>query len=293
MNHREGAPDCVEVAPVVRKGIMCVTQPPSRVLALDATTGKEIWAYEHQVSRAVPRSDVSDFSAIANRGVAVLGDKVFFGTPDAHLVAVSAATGALQWEATVATDLNRYAITGAPLAYRDLVVTGVAIKGSAAGGQGFVAAYDTNTGKERWRFVAIPKPGEPGSETWQGDSWLEGGAPTWLTGSYDPELDLLIWPVGNPKPDYDAAVRRGGNLYTNSAVALHGSTGALVWYFQFTPADDHDWDATEIPVLAGPRKQAGPAEGGLVGQPERVQLWVGALVRAEVPCPAPVRALRV
>src|SRR5207249_2134656 len=245
----EGAPDCVEVSPVVRKGVMFVTQPPSRVLALDATTGKEIWAYDHQVSRGGPTSDVNDFSAAANRGVAVLTDKVFFGTPDAHLIAVSAATGALQWEATVATDVTRYAITAAPLAYRDLVVTGVAIRGSAAGGQGFVAAYDANTGKERWRFVAIPKPGEPGNETWEGDSWRDGGAPTWLTGSYDPELDLLVWPVGNPKPDYDAAARRGDNLYTNSAVALRGSTGALVWYFQFTPGDDHDWDATEIPVL--------------------------------------------
>ncbi len=253
----EGAPDCVEVSPVVRKGIMFVTQPLSRVLALDATTGKEIWAYDHQVSHAVPRSDVNDFSVMANRGVAVLSDKVFFGTPDAHLIAVSAATGALQWEATVATDLTRYAITAAPLAYRDLVVTGVAIRGSAAGGQGFVAAYDANTGKERWRFVAIPKPGEPGNETWEGDSWRDGGAPTWLTGSYDPELDLLVWPVGNPKPDYDAAARRGDNLYTNSAVALRGSTGALVWYFQFTPGDDHDWDATEIPVLADRPTRAG------------------------------------
>src|SRR2546430_8896075 len=204
--------------------------------------GERDRAYDHHVSRSVPRSDVNDFSVIANRGVAVLSDKVFFGTPAAHLIAVSAATGTLQWEATVATDVNQYAITAAPLAYRDLVVTGVAIRGSAAGGRGFVAAHDANTGKERWRFVAIPKPGESRNETWEGDYWRDGGAPTWLTGSYDPELDLLVWPVGNPKPDYDAAARRGDNLYTNSAVALRGSTGALVWSFQFTPGDDHDWD---------------------------------------------------
>src|SRR5881396_252106 len=253
----EGAPECVEVSPVVRKGIMFVTRPPSRVLALEATTGEEIWAYDHKLSSAVPERDGNDFSVMANRGVAILDDKVFFGTPDAQLIAVSAETGALQWEATVATDVTRYAITAAPLAYRDLVVTGVAIRGSAAGGQGFVAAYDANTGKERWRFVPIPKPGEPGNESWEGDSWRDGGAPTWLTGSYDPELDLLVWPVGNPKPDYDAAARRGDNLYTNSAVALRGSTGALVWYFQFTPGDDHDWDATEIPVLADRRTRAG------------------------------------
>src|SRR5947208_6437040 len=178
----EGAPECAEVSPVVRKGIMFVTQPPSRALALDATTGKEVWAYEHQVSRAVPRSDVSDFSAIANRGVAVLGDKVFFGTPDAHLIAVSAATGALQWEATVATDVTRYAITAAPLAYRDLVVTGVAIRGSAAGGQGFVAGYDANTGKDRCRVVSIHKPGAPGKETREDDSTRDRGAPSCLTG---------------------------------------------------------------------------------------------------------------
>jgi alcohol dehydrogenase (cytochrome c) len=236
---------------------MFVTQPPSRVIALDATTGKQLWAYEHKLSSAVPESDVNDFSSTANRGVALLQDKVFFGTPDARLIAVSAATGALLWETTVATDVRRYSITSAPLAYRDLVVTGVAIRGSEAGGRGFIAAFDATTGKERWRFAAIPEPGAPGHETWADDSWREGGAPTWLTGSYDPELDLLIWPIGNPKPDYNAAARRGDNLYSNSAVALRGSTGALVWHFQFTPGDDHDWDATEIPVLTDRRTATG------------------------------------
>jgi alcohol dehydrogenase (cytochrome c) len=235
----------LEVSPVVRGGVMFVTQPPSRVLALDATTGKQIWVYDHKPSRTAPASEFYH-----NRGVAILNDKVFFGTPDARLVALSAATGALQWETEVATGGERYSITSAPLAYRDLVVTGVAIAGDEAGGQGFIAAYDATTGKERWRFATIPKPGEAGSETWERDSWREGGAPTWLTGSYDPESDLLIWAVGNPKPDYDASARRGDNLYSNSAVALRGSTGQLVWYFQFTPADNHDWDANQIPVLA-------------------------------------------
>jgi len=235
----------LEVSPVVRNGVMFVTQPPGRVLALDATTGKPIWVYDHKPSSAVPANELYH-----NRGVAILNDNVFFGTPDARLVALSAATGALQWETSVASDGKRYAITSAPLAYRDLVVTGVAIAGNAAGGQGFIVAYDANTGRERWRFVTIPSPGTPGGETWEGDSWRGGGAPTWLTGSYDPELDLLIWAVGNPKPDYDAAARRGDNLYSNCAVALRGSTGELVWYFQFTPGDDHDWDANQIPVLA-------------------------------------------
>ncbi|HVH68414.1 MAG TPA: PQQ-binding-like beta-propeller repeat protein [Gemmatimonadales bacterium] len=253
----EDVPECIEASPLVRHGIMFVTQPPSRVRALDATTGKQLWVYEHELSSALPAGDAGNFSVTANRGVAMLSDKVFFGTPDARLIAVSAATGALQWETTVATDLSRYAITGAPLAYRDLVVTGIAIRGSDAGGRGFIAAYDAATGKERWRFATIPESGQPGNETWADDSWRGGGAPTWLTGSYDPELDLLIWPVGNPKPDYDAPARKGDNLYSNSAVALRGATGSLVWYFQFTPGDDHDWDAAEIPVLADRRTPAG------------------------------------
>jgi len=259
----EGQPATIEVSPIVRHGIMFVTQPPGRVTALDAATGQQIWAYEHSTSH---ESLAGEFGAAANRGVAILNDKVFFGTVDARLVALSAATGTLQWQVTVADDPKRYAISAAPLAYRDLVVTGVATPDMVRGGQGFIAAYDANTGKERWRFMTIPKPGEPGGETWADNSGREGGAPTWLTGSYDPELDLLIWGVGNPKPVFDAAARRGDNLYTNSAVALRGSTGALVWYFQFTPADDHDWDANQIPVLAD---QATSRGGGT----EKRVLW--------------------
>ena len=259
----EGQPATIEVSPIVRHGIMFVTEPPARVTALDATTGQRIWTYEHHVSG---ESLGGEFGAAANRGVAILNDKVFFGTVDARLIALSAATGALQWEVTVSDDPKRYAISAAPLAYRDLVVTGVATPDLVQGGQGFIAAYDANTGKERWRFGTIPKPGEPGGETWAGNSGREGGAPTWLTGSYDPDLDLLIWGVGNPKPVFDAAARRGDNLYTNSAVALRGSTGALVWYFQFTPADDHDWDANQIPVLAN---QPTPRGGGT----EKRVLW--------------------
>ena len=250
----DGQPTTIEVTPIVRRGIMFVTEPPGRVTALDATTGRKIWTYGHNVSR---ESLGGEFGAAANRGVVILNDKVFFGTVDARLIAVSAATGALQWEVPVAQDPKRYAISAAPLAYRDLVVTGVATPDMISGGQGFIAAYDANSGRERWRFMTIPKPGEPGGETWAGNSGREGGAPTWLTGSYDPELDLLIWGVGNPKPVFDAAARRGDNLYTNSAVALRGSSGALVWHFQFTPADDHDWDANQIPVLADQKTAQG------------------------------------
>lgn len=254
MHEFAGQPGSIEVSPLVRRGIMFVTDPPGRVMALQATTGQPIWTSDHTVSG---ESLGGEFGAAANRGVAILNDKVFFGTVDARLIAVSAATGTLQWEVTVAADRKRYAISAAPLAYRDLVVTGVATPDAVRGGQGFIAAYDANTGKERWRFATIPEPGEPGSQTWAGTSWREGGAPTWLTGSYDPELDLLIWGVGNPKPVFDAAARRGDNLYTNSAVAIRGSTGELVWYFQFTPADDHDWDANQIPVFADQRTSRG------------------------------------
>src|SRR2546422_807071 len=253
----EGKPAKIEVSPIVRNGIMFVTEPPGRVTALDATTGQQIWAYEHHVSR---ESLGGEFGAAGNRGVAVLNDKVFFGTVDARLIALSAATGTLQWEVPVADDPKRYAISAAPLAYRDLVVTGVATPDVIRGGRGFIAAYEATRGKQRCGVSTIPKPGEPGSETWAGNSGREGGAPTWLTGSYDPELDLLIWGVGNPKPVFDAAARRGDNLYTNSAVALRGTTGALVWYFQFTPADDHDWDANQIPVLADQKTPRGTAK---------------------------------
>jgi alcohol dehydrogenase (cytochrome c) len=151
------------------------------------------------------------------------------------------------WEVTVGEYPGTY-ISGAPLVYRDLVVTGV---GSPPGfGRGFIVAYDVNTGKERWRFVTIPGQAMPGNETWAGDSWRKGGAGTWLTGSYDPQSDVLYWGVGNPRPDFDASTRRGDNLYSDSVVALRGTTGELLWHFQFTPGDIHDWDSNQTPLIA-------------------------------------------
>lgn len=233
----------VETSPIVRNGIMFVTLPYGRVMALDATNGNTLWTYQRKLPSDVVLGEAGD----VNRGVAILDDKVFVGTGDARLIALSARTGKLLWESAVANYREGYSITAAPLAFRDLVVTGVR---TFPGGRAFVVAFDANTGKERWRFFTIPATGEPGNETWSGASWRNGGAPTWLTGSYDPELDILYWGVGNPKPDYDTGVRTGDNLYTNSVVALQGATGKLLWYFQFTPADDHDWDANQIPVLA-------------------------------------------
>jgi len=239
----EGEPGKVETSPIVRQGIMFITVPPGRVMALDATTGTRLWMQQY---RPAGKAAGGEFGTPVNRGVAVLDGNIYFGTGDAHLIALSAATGKEVWNVATSSDPTRYFISSAPLAFRDVVVTGVGTKG---GGIGYIAAFDAKTGQERWRFMAIPGPNEPGNNTWAGNSWREGGAPTWLTGSYDAQQDLLLWGAGNPKPDYDAAARAGDNLYSNSVVALQGSTGKLIWHFQFTPADDRDWDSNQIPVL--------------------------------------------
>jgi alcohol dehydrogenase (cytochrome c) len=229
----------IETSPLVRDGVMFVSVPPCSVSALNAVTGHVIWEWACNLLVDSPNE-------IANRGVALLDDKVFIATWDARLFALDAATGAELWQTAVSDDPVVYYISGAPLAYRDLVVTGISTRQV---GQGVLAAFDANTGEERWRFVVIPGPGEPGHETWAGESWRVGGGPTWLTGTYDADEDLLYWGVGNPKPDYDTSGREGDNLYTNSVVAVRGSTGKLVWHFQFTPADDKDWGSNQIPVL--------------------------------------------
>lgn len=243
----KGVTGPVETTPIVRSGVMFITLPDGRVRALNAKNGKLIWdGPELQTSGAVP-GQYSD----KNRGVAILGDKVFVGTGNAQLLALSAVTGNLLWQSTVADAKKGYYISGAPLVYRDLVVTGVGTMTGIGinGGRGFIAAYDVNTGKQRWKFYTIPGKGEIGNETWAGDSWRQGGAATWLTGSYDPNLDILYWGVGNPKPDYNKTSRRGDNLYSNCVVAVQGSSGKLLWHFQFTPEDDRDWDANQIPIL--------------------------------------------
>ena len=236
----EGQPP-LEVTPLVRNGTMFVSVPPCTVQALDAATGRTLWTWQ-----CTPANELGGEFGTINRGVALLDDKIFFAAPDARLFAVNAATGKQVWQATVEQDAKIYYITGAPLAFRDLVVTATSTRQI---GRGVIAAFDANTGKERWRFHTVPGPGEPGNETWAGDSWRAGGGPGWLTGSYDPELDLLYWGIGNPKPDYDADVREGDNLYTNSVVALRGATGELAWHFQFVPHDNKDWGANQIPVL--------------------------------------------
>lgn len=182
-----------------------------------------------------------------NRGAAILDDRLFVATLDCYLVALDIKSGFERWAAKVEDYKPGYSMTMAPLAIRGKVLVGVS--GGEAGIRGFVDAYDSQTGQRAWRFWTIPGQGEPGNETWAGESWKTGGGSTWVTGSYDPELNLVYWGVGNPGPDWNGDSRRGDNLYTCSLVALDGNTGALRWHFQFTPHDSHDWDAAHVPVL--------------------------------------------
>jgi alcohol dehydrogenase (cytochrome c) len=231
-----------EVTPLVVDGIMYVTQPPNDVIALDTLTGRPFWTYR----RLLPEK-INTCCGRVNRGVALLNDRLYLGTVDAHLVALDAKTGALLWDVEVADYRTGYSITCAPLALKDKVIIG--ISGGEYGIRGFLDAYDAKSGRRVWRFYTIPGLGEPGNETWDGDSWKTGGAPTWVTGSFDPVLDLIYWGTGNPSPDWNGELRKGDNLYSDSVVALDADTGKMKWYFQFTPHDLHDWDSTEIPVL--------------------------------------------
>jgi alcohol dehydrogenase (cytochrome c) len=233
----------IEATPLVAAGAMFVSQPPSGAVALDVHTGNQLWHF----GRDLPVS-MSLCCGRVNRGVALLGSTVFLGTLDAHLIALDAATGNPKWETTVADVADGYSITVAPLAVGDLVIVGVS--GGEFGIRGFLAAYAADTGKQVWRFNTVPGPGEPGHDSWQGDSWKTGGAPTWVTGAYDPDLDLIYWGVGNPSPIYSGVDRDGDNLYSNSAIALHRKTGQLAWHFQFSPHDEHDWDSNQTPMLA-------------------------------------------
>jgi len=184
------------------------------------------------------------------------------GTIDAHLIAVDAKSGKPIWNTQVASPGAGYALTHAPLVVKDKVIMGVA--GGEYGIRGFIAAYDVKTGKEAWRFNTVPGPGEPGHETWGGDSWKTGGGSIWVTGSYDPDLNLTYWGVGNPGPDWNGDSRPGTNLYTDSVVALDPDTGKLKWYFQFSPHDEFDYDAVQIPVLG---------EMDWLGQKRKVMFW--------------------
>ncbi len=242
----------VEGTPVVIAGVMYVTAA-NQVYALDAATGREIWRYSQ------PRTEglVGDPAIGLNRGVAVREDLLFTVTDHAHVIALDRFTGELVWDAEMADYRDHYGAVAAPLVVDDLVIAG--ISAGDTGLRGFLDAYHAATGERAWRFWTIPAPGEPGSETWGDPDVLRRGCgATWLTGSYDAELDLLYWPTGNPCPDLNGERRPGDNLYTNSVVALTPRTGALKWYFQFTPHDTHDWDAQEPLLLIDEEFQGRP-----------------------------------
>jgi alcohol dehydrogenase (cytochrome c) len=228
--------------PIVVDGIVYVTEAPNTVVALDAKTGRMFWQYQH-----TPAPDAKLCCGAVNRGVAILGDMLFMGTIDAQLVAIDARNGRPVWKKKVADYQAGYSLTLSPLVIRNKVLVGTA--GGEYGIRGFVAAYDPATGNELWRFNTIPSPGEPGHDSWESDAWKTGGGSSWLTGSYDPDLNLTYWGIGNPGPDWNPAQRPGDNLYTDCVVALDADTGRLKWYFQFTPHDGADWDAVQIPVL--------------------------------------------
>ena len=234
--------------PIVVGGMMYVTNP-NEVIALDAGSGRLIWQFKR------PRT-IGITAGSANRGAAVAGDRLFFETDNAHTLALNRFTGDVIWETPLDDWRMNYAASSAPLPAGNLIISGVT--GGEHGANGFVAAHDQETGKEVWRFWTVPKPGEPGSETWQGKDIEHGGAPTWFTGSYDPELDIIYWPTGNPAKEYNGDHRKGDNLYSDSMVALDRKTGALKWYYQFTPHDLWDWDATETSVLVDTEWQGQP-----------------------------------
>jgi alcohol dehydrogenase (cytochrome c) len=250
-----------EATPLVAEGVLYTVQAPNDVVALDAITGQVLW--EHAYAPA-PGARATAGGGRPNRGLAILGDRLFLGTLDAHLLAIDARTGKLIWNTTVANFADPackppnnpqapcYNITHAPLAVKDKVIVGTGGGDGGAPGygiRGFIAAFDVITGKEVWRFSTTPAPGEPGNETWSGDSWKTGGAGVWQTGAYDPDLNLTYWGIGNPVPNSDGRNRLGDNLHSNSVVALDADTGRLRWHYQFTPHDEMDWDSAQVPVL--------------------------------------------
>src|SRR5262245_31202145 len=247
-----------QVTPLVVDGTMYTIQSPNDVIALNATTGKQIWTFSY-----TPDPAAKNCCGRLSRGVAVLGDTIFLASFDARIIAIDGTTGKELWKTEPAGDPKQgYAFTHAPLVVKDKVIAGTA--GGEFGVRGFIAAWDVKTGKEVWRFYTVPGPGEPGHESWSGDSWKNGGAPIWVTGSYDPDLNLTYWGTGNPGPDWDGAGRLGDNLYSCSVIALDPDTGQLKWHYQFSPHNEFDWDSTQVPVLADLVWQ---------GRPRKTMLW--------------------
>lgn len=241
----------VETTPLVIEGVMYVTSA-NECWALDAGSGRTIWHFQRARTKGIAGNAAAGF----NRGAAAAGDRIFMLTDNAHIIALNRADGKLLWDTEMADWHQNYNGTAAPLTVGNLAITGIA--GGDEGARGFIAAYDQASGREVWRFWTVPKAGEPGSETWKGNSLEHPSGATWMTGSYDAQLDTLYWAAGNPGPDYNGDTRQGDNLYSDSILALEPKTGKLKWYYQFTPHDEHDWDAQEPAVLIDTTWQGKP-----------------------------------
>ncbi len=255
-----------EATALVVDGVLYTVQGPPvqgvyEVAALDAATGRPFWTLEYK-----PLLAARPCCGRVSRGLAILGDTLYLGTIDAHLVAIDAKTGKILWDHVVEKvgerPTEKYAITHSPLVVRNTIVLGVA--GGDLGVRGFICAFDAKTGQELWRFYTVPGKGDPGNDTWSGDSWKTGGAGVWNSGAYDAESNLVYFGTGNPAPDWDGRERLGDNLYSESVVALDADTGKLRWYYQFTPHDEVDYDATQVPVLVDMQWQ---------GRPRKLMLW--------------------
>jgi alcohol dehydrogenase (cytochrome c) len=232
----------LEATPVVVGGIMYVTSA-NDAFALDARTGRVLWHHARPVSSGL----LDDAAAHHSRGVGVWRNFVYMETDDAHLLCLDARSGNLLWDVRYADKAKHYGATSAPLVVKDEVIVGTS--GGDSGVRGFLAAYDALSGNLKWRFWTIPGPGEFGSDSWPRDSYLHGGGTTWMPGTYDPELNLLYWTTSNAAPDFVGDSRPGDDLYTACVLALDPDIGTLKWYFQFTPHDLYDYDATQTPVL--------------------------------------------
>ena len=248
--------DKMETTPLVVDGVMYAVQN-SEVVAMDAATGRIFWTFRYRVP---PESNAY---LMVVKGLAIAGDRLFWATYDGRLIAIDAKTGKAIWDKTIVEWKQGLQLNVAPLVVKDKVILGPAT--NEYGVNCWIAAYDVRTGEELWRFNTVPGPDEPGNETWPGDSWQHGGAPIWVTGSYDPETNLTFWGTGNPNPGWNGGPRNpADNLYSDSVVALDVDTGKLKWYYQFTPNDEFDWDAVQVPVLADMEWQ---------GKPRKVMLW--------------------
>ncbi|HEY1242287.1 MAG TPA: PQQ-binding-like beta-propeller repeat protein [Bryobacteraceae bacterium] len=248
--------DKMEGTPLVVDGVLYAVQN-SEVIAADAATGRAFWTFRYGVPPA------SNQYLMVVKGLAVSGESVFWATYDGHLISIDAKTGIANWNRTLVDWHKGYQLNVAPLVVKDKIILGPAT--NEEGANCWVGAYDVHTGEERWRFYTAPTSGdEPAAKTWAGESWKHGGSPIWVTGSYDPETNLTFWGAGNPNAGWNGDNRAGDNLYSDSVVALDVDTGKLKWHYQFTPHDEFDWDAVQVPVLAEIEWQ---------GKPRKVILW--------------------